>query len=139
MNGDIICMECDNIWKYDEDRDGYVKRPLVPFAVDPENGMYLCPCGKEADERLTKVMWVKKEKMVRERIIAYTERIKYYVCGECVERVSCHHCDKRTPKGNDFPECVHCGMYLDLVCIKGKMVSRYTATGKDRVALHEKS
>lgn len=89
----------------------------APFAIDPENGMYLCPCGKEADEDIPKEMY-------------------YYVCGECVV---CHHCDKRTPKGDDFPECEHCGMYLDLVCIKGKMVPRYTPTGKDRIARHEKS
>jgi hypothetical protein len=43
---DIICRDCDATWKYDENRDGYVRRPRI----DPENGMFLCPCGKEANE-----------------------------------------------------------------------------------------
>jgi len=46
VDGDIICDYCDRIWKYDENRDVYARRPLL----DPENGMYICPCNKEANE-----------------------------------------------------------------------------------------
>lgn len=83
MEGDIICAVCDDIWVYDENRDGYVKFPIVAFAVDPENGMFICPCGKEADDTIIKVMRVKKSKKCGEREYLFSERIKCYVCSSC--------------------------------------------------------
>ena len=76
MQGDIICSRCDNVWVYDEDRDGYTTRRTVPFAVDAENGMFICPCGKEAEEHLVKICLVKIS-------VRMTKRIKCYVCGTC--------------------------------------------------------
>jgi len=87
---------------------------MPSYTIDAENGMWICACGREAEEETG-------------------------YCEKCIlTTVVCHHCDKHTPKREDFPECEECGMYLDLVCIKGKMVSRYTKTGMDRIARHEK-
>lgn len=41
MQGDIICFDCDEIWKYSETLDGYVR-----VSVDLTNGMLICCCGK---------------------------------------------------------------------------------------------
>lgn len=41
MTGDIICDDCDEIWKYSELLDGYVR-----VSTDLTNGMLICCCGK---------------------------------------------------------------------------------------------
>lgn len=41
MTGDIICFDCDEIWKYSEKLDGYVR-----VSTDLTNGMIICCCGK---------------------------------------------------------------------------------------------
>jgi len=101
----------------------------MSFTIDAENGMWICACGGEAND---------------------TGK-----CDTCDEKVYCHHCDKMTEmqgyiiemtatqgRIDSSNECQHCGMYVDLVVIKGKMVKRYVKKGLkmiDRVALHEKS
>ena len=107
-------------------------KTMPSYTIDAENGMWICACGKEAEEtgyceECTPLSIIKREIADDDTPLAVLAKT-----------VVCHHCDKRTPKGDEFPECEECGMYLDLVRIKGKMVSRYTKTGMDRVARHEK-
>jgi hypothetical protein len=134
------------------------------MTIDSENGMLICGCGIEADDNgycgdclplrivlddiseskplrkpvdeddIPLAVLARKKAQHLQNIRAQEEREK-----KRKSKVECHHCSGPT-KINQTHECDHCGLYLDLVVIKGKMVKRFITKGKkefDRIESHE--